>query len=185
MSIFAFPPVLSPWGRATVRAYAPIVPPVRAASLFAAVLWDSWTQVPVAFKDVLGAQPSDGSLESWGTSCAVQTINSQGKAGSLDPSWLDYTVLGVEFMARMCLRLSCSFQCGYFFPQCGYRSLSASFWISLRGNCYYAAIHSVYLWKEGNLGICSPFWSQSILRFLMFAFILFSWEFCISLVFLY
>lgn len=90
--------------------------PLRAASLFAEVLWDLWTHVQwLSELGVLGAQPSGGSLESWGTTCVVQIINYQENAGSWDPSWLYGIVLEVEFMARVCLRFSYSFQCGYFF----------------------------------------------------------------------
>lgn len=68
-------------------------------------------------------------------------------------SWLYGIGLVVRFMMRVCL-LPYPGECGYFliFPMC--RSHSASFWVSLRGNCFTFGV-SIGGGKVRNL-LCQP-----------------------------
>lgn len=69
------------------------------ASQFTVVLWDSWTQAPLAFRArwlVGDLFPRCDSLKSWDAIFVVQTFQSSGRIWELGvPSWLYGAVLGV------------------------------------------------------------------------------------------
>lgn len=84
----------------------------RIDSLFAILLWVSWTQVPLAFRDkYVRACPLSGNHKRW----TVQTLRSSWRVQRLEvPSRLYGTVLGMWFMMRVYLSLPYSFHCRYF-----------------------------------------------------------------------
>ena len=76
----------------------------------------------------LRTHPSSGCLKSWATICVAQSLCSLGSSWMLEiSSWLDGTVLRVEFKYRVCLSLSYSFQSGYFLSGPIYGSHPAGF----------------------------------------------------------
>lgn len=102
---------------------------------------------------VWGACPSGGSLKSWSARCGFQTLPSSGRIWELWVSfWLYVAVPGVEFMARVCLKLSCQFWCGYFlvWPIVGVTQLVSRFLSERIALC--VTVDLVCLWKELNSG---------------------------------
>ena len=93
-------------------------------------------------------------------------------------SWLYGTEPGMEFMVRLCLSLSCQYcrcyQCGYFLICLIWKSHTASFWISFRGNCSMCS-YTFSASKEGRKfsSLLSHHFSSS-LAFLLFFFFFFS-----------
>ena len=90
-----------------------------------------WTQTSLAFElSVLKACP-------WVNVLRVGVLNVGPNPLLLrkELGFMSFVVPGKGFMARMCLRLSYLFPCGYFHMCLTHSSLSASFWISFRGSC--------------------------------------------------
>ena len=109
------------------------VRPLRPVSLFAC---GSCGQKPTWLSDlgVLGACPSDGSFQSWGARCGVQTLHSSGISwvlrvllSQLCWEWVLWSV------SQLFLPFPCGW-CGYFLIHLTCRSYLASFWASFRGN---------------------------------------------------
>lgn len=89
--------------------------PLRTVSYFSISLWVSWMQDPHLSKlDVLGAHLSSAVLKRWGARCGVQTFHTPGNI-VVSSFLIVGAVLGIRFMARLCLSLSNSFNVCFFF----------------------------------------------------------------------
>lgn len=106
---------------------------LRITSLFSIVLWVSWTDAPLAFRDrCFGDSSVRWSPKSYGTRCGIQTLHSSGRSKEVT-GW--HCARGGDY-GESVSQSSYSFQCGYFRSCLMCRSHSASFWICLRGNCF-------------------------------------------------
>lgn len=110
--------------------------PFQAANLFSVAPMGLLNIGPhqLSETDELEAIPLGTSRKNWNARYTVQNLYSSGRNWMLEvPSQLYGTVLVVE-ITRMCLNLSCEFQCTSFHTHPGCRSLSSSFCISHKVN---------------------------------------------------
>lgn len=118
--------------------------------------------------DVLGAGHSSADLKSCGVRSGVQTLYSSGRSLELwAPSWLWVTMLGVVRMVRLSLSLSYRFRCGCFHVCLMWRSRSARFGVSFRGNCSIWSCRFTVSLSGGEFRIflchhLEPLWSAHI-----------------------
>ena len=91
---------------------------------------------PTDFQRVFeGPMPQVGAIKIVVLGVQSKPFTAQGSWELEIPFWLYGTVLGMGFVARVCLSLSYLFWCGYFLIHLMCRSCSVSLWISFWETC--------------------------------------------------